>query len=145
MDITEILIQQLKESAQKADMTNKHLSKIYEKLENIDKIATPVTRYDRFNEPLPTAESGLLAGSVTSTLNPSYLRIYICISVVGVLSVARTRYKTLVTESLNSGAALVAGAAYLFTVSWRQDDYINLRYSVAGGTINRLLVDELGG
>ena len=107
-------------------------------------ITVPVIRSDVFNKALPAAESGLLEGQVTPTMNPSYLRIYICISVAGVLRVARMRFRTTITEDLNSGAALVAGAAYIFTIPWRKDDYINLRYSVSSGTIYRLLVDELG-
>ncbi|GAJ10833.1 unnamed protein product, partial [marine sediment metagenome] len=62
----------------------------------------------------------------------------------GILRVARTVGGVTVTEDLNSGADLVAGAAYLFTVPWRTGDGIDIRYSVTTGTINRLLIDEIG-
>jgi len=120
-------------------------AEIYDKLNKISLLYTPLNRYDIFNVPLPSAESGLMYGSLIPTLDdPSYLRIYICVSVAGVLRVVRTRYKTTITEDLNSGTVLTAGSAYTFTISWRKDDSINLRYSVSGGTIYRLLIDEAG-
>ncbi|GAI76734.1 unnamed protein product, partial [marine sediment metagenome] len=63
----------------------------------------------------------------------------------GILRVARTVEGVTVTEDLNSGADLVAGAAYIFDVPWRTGDSINIKYSVTTGTINRLLIDEIGG
>ena len=98
-----------------------------------------------FNTALPAAEANWLGSDIEPTNSPSYLRIYACVSVTGILRVARTQDATTVTEDLNSGADLVADAAYMFTVPWRTGDSINVRYSVTTGTIKRLLIDEIGG
>ena len=105
----------------------------------------PLAKADLFNTALPAAEANWLGSDVEPTNSPSYLRIYACVSVTGILRVARTIGGTTLTEDLNSGTALVAGAAYLFTVPWRTGDSINIRYSVTTGTITRLLIDEIGG
>ena len=98
-----------------------------------------------FNTALPAAESAWLATDITPTKSPSYINIYVSVSIVGILRVARTVGGVTVTENLNSGVNLVAGAAYLFTVAWRTGDSINIRYSTTTGTITRLLIDEIGG
>ncbi len=105
----------------------------------------PIAKAAIFNTALPAAEANWLGSDIEPTNSPSYLRIYACVSVTGILRVARTIGGVTVTEDLNSATALVAGAAYLFTVPWRTGDSINIRYSVTTGTINRLLVDEIGG
>jgi len=105
----------------------------------------PVAKADLFNTALPAAEAPWLGADITPTNSPSYLRIYACVSVTGILRVARTIGGTTLTEDLNSGTALVADAAYMFTVPWRSGDSINIRYSVTTGTIKRLLIDEIGG
>ncbi|GAJ08109.1 unnamed protein product [marine sediment metagenome] len=94
---------------------------------------------------MPAAEDNWLGTDIESTNSPSYLRIYACVSVTGILRVARTQDATTVTEDLNSGTALVADAAYMFTVPWRTGDSINIKYSVTDGMIKRLLIDEIGG
>ncbi len=104
----------------------------------------PAAKAALFNEALPAAEGNWLATAIAPTNSPSYLRIYVCVSVTGVLRVARTIAATTVTEDLNAGSNLAANAAYMFTVPWRTGDSINLRYSVTTGTIRRLLVDEIG-
>ena len=104
----------------------------------------PVAKSSLFNTALPTAESGWLSTAITPTTSPSYLRIYVCISIAGVLRVARTQSTTTVTENLNAGNALVAGASYIFTVPWRYGDSINIRYSTTTGTIYTLIIDEIG-
>ena len=105
----------------------------------------PIGKAAVFNTALPAAEVGWLATAITPTNSPSYLRIYACVSVSGILRVARTVGGVTITEDLNSGAALAADAAYMFSVPWRTGDSINIRYSVTSGTINRLLIDEIGG
>ncbi len=104
----------------------------------------PIAKAAIFNTALPAAEANWVGTDITPTNSPSYLRIYACVSVTGILRVARTVGGVTVTEDLNSGADLVAGAAYLFTVPWRTGDGIDIRYSVTTGTINRLLIDEIG-
>ncbi len=105
----------------------------------------PIAKAAIFNTALPAAEANWLGSDIEPTNSPSYLRIYACVSVTGILRVARTQDATTVTEDLNSGADLVADAAYMFTVPWRTGDSINVRYSVTTGTIKRLLIDEIGG
>lgn len=105
----------------------------------------PIAKAAIFNTALPAAEANWLGSDISPTNSPSYIRIYVCVSVTGILRVVRTVSEVTVTEDLNSGTALVAGAAYLFTVPWRTGDSINIRYSVTTGTINRLLIDEIGG
>ncbi len=113
-------------------------------LANITKLI-PLAKADLFNTDLPDAEANWLGSDIEPTNSPSYLRIYACVSVTGILRVARTQDATTVTEDLDSGADLVADAAYMFTVPWRTGDSINVRYSVTTGTIKRLLIDEIGG
>ncbi|GAI77153.1 unnamed protein product, partial [marine sediment metagenome] len=97
-------------------------------LANLTKLI-PLAKASIFNTALPAAETNWIGTDITPTNSPSYLRIYVCVSVTGILRVARTVGAT-VTEDLNSGADLVAGAAYLFTVPWRTGDSINIKYSV---------------
>jgi hypothetical protein len=105
----------------------------------------PIAKAAIFNTALPTAEADWLTSAITPTNSPSYLRIYVCVSVSGVLRVARTIGATTITEDLNSGGALAVNAAYMFTVPWRSGDSINLRYSVTTGTIYILRIEEIGG
>lgn len=104
----------------------------------------PVAKASVFNTALPLAEADWLGAAIVPTNSPSYLRIYVCVTVSGVLRVARTVGGVTVTENLNDGVALVANSAYMFTVEWRTGDSINLRYSVTGGVINIIRADEIG-
>ena len=104
---------------------------------------TPIAKAAIFNTALPEAEANWLGADIEPTNSPSYLRIYACVSVTGILRVARTVAAVTVTEDLNSGTSLVADAAYMFTVPWRSGDGINIKYSVTTGTIKRLLIDEI--
>ena len=105
----------------------------------------PIAKAALFNAALPAAEADWLASAITPTNSPSYLRVYVCVSVAGILRIARTIDGVTLVEDLNSGNALVANASYLFDVPWRTGDSVNVRYSVTTGTINRLLIDEIGG
>lgn len=105
----------------------------------------PIAKASIFNTALPAAEADLLALAITPTNSPSYLRIYVCITVGGVLRVARTIGGVTVTENLNDSVSLTANSAYMFTVEWRSGDSINFRYSATGGSITILRADEIGG
>ena len=105
----------------------------------------PIAKAAIFNAVLPAAEANWLSTDIIPTNSPSYLRIYACVTVAGVLRVARTVGGVTITEDLNSGGSLVANAAHMFTVPWRVGDGINTRYSATTGTIKRLLIDEIGG
>ena len=112
--------------------------------ETLIELGKPIAKADVFGTALPVAEANWLGSNIVPTNSPSHLRIYVCVSVAGILRVARTRTTT-VTENLNSGNSLTADAAYWFNVPWRSGDSINIRYSVTTGTIKRLLIDEMGG
>ena len=112
-------------------------------LANLTKLI-PLAKAAIFNTALPAAEANWLGSDIEPTNSPSYLRIYACVSVTGILRVARTQDATTVTEDLNSGNDLVADAAYMFDIPWRTGDSVNIRYSVTTGTIKRLVVDEIG-
>ncbi len=112
---------------------------------NSSDIIIPIAKASVFNTALPSAESGWLSTTITPSSSPSYLRIYTCVSVAGLLRVARTISETTTTENLNGGNNLTAGAAYMFTIEWRTGDSINIRYSVTSGTIYILRIDEIGG
>ena len=103
----------------------------------------PAAKAAVFNTALPSAEAALLASAITPTNSPSYLQVYVCVAVGGIFRVARTVSGVTVTENLNGGTALVADAAYLFTIPWRTGDSINFRYSETGAAIKRLLADEV--
>ncbi len=109
-------------------------------------ILAPIAKAAIFNTALPApAETGWLGVAITPTNSPSHIRIYVCVSIAGILRIARTNGGVTITEDLNSGVALVAGAAYSFSsIVWRTGDSINLRYSTTGGIIFRLLIDEGG-
>ena len=128
----------------------------YSKLPSEDTLATrateatlakliPIAKADLFNVALPVAEANWLGADITPSNSPSYIRIYVCVDVAGVFRLARTQGTTTLTEDLNAGAPLVANAAYMFDVLWRSGDSINLCYSVSGGTIKRLIMNEIGG
>jgi len=105
----------------------------------------PIAKAAVYNTALPAAEANWLGSDITPTNSPSYIRVYVCVSVAGILRVARTIGGTTLTEDLNGGSNLTANAAYMFTVPWRTGDGVNIRYSVTTGTIKRLLIDEIGG
>lgn len=92
-----------------------------------------------FNTVLPAANNNLLGSDITPTNSPSYIRIYVVMSVSGVLNVMRTVSAVTITEQLNNGIALVADAAYMFAVPWRNGDSINIQYTATGG--NTLILD----
>jgi hypothetical protein len=108
----------------------------------------PTEKISIINQSLPAANSNLLPSDITGSYGtPSDFNIYICVSVAGTLSIRRTvtSTSTTVTEILNSNNVLIAGSLYAFTVPIRTGDSINLRFSVTGGTINSLRIDEISG
>lgn len=108
-------------------------------------VSLAVAKAAIFNTALPAAEGAWLGAAIIPTKSPSYITIYVCVSIAGILRVARTVGGITIVENLNAGVNLTAGAAYMFTVPWRTGDSINIRYSTTTGTIYRLLIDEIGG
>ncbi len=111
---------------------------------DISAITAPIPKASVFNTSLPAAESNWLSSNIFPTNTPSYIRIYVCVSVAGILRVVRTIDGTTITENLNAGNNLIANAAYMFSIEWREGDLINIRYSVTTGTIYILRIDEIG-
>jgi len=105
----------------------------------------PIAKANVFNAALPAAEADILGAAIVPTNSPSYLRIYVCMSVAGIFRITRTVGVNTVIENMREGAPLVAGAGYMFTIPWRTTQSINFRYSVTGGNINALIADEIGG
>jgi hypothetical protein len=57
--------------------------------------------------------------------------------------VFRTIGSTDLSEVLNNGTALVAGASYMFNVPLQSDTTVNFRYSAATGNTIVFIVDEV--
>jgi hypothetical protein len=104
----------------------------------------PTSRALIFNTALPAADNNLLAAALTPFTSPSYLSIYVCSSIAGILRVRRTQGGVTISENLNSGTALVAASAYGFTVPFRKEDAINFWFSTTGGTMLAFVVNEHG-
>jgi hypothetical protein len=94
---------------------------------------------------LPAINTDILSSAIAPSLDPGLLRIYVCMSIAGVLSVGRYYNAVETLELLNSGNALIAGAAYMFSVAWKMGETINFQYSTTTGTISKLQVDETWG
>ncbi|MBT9161280.1 MAG: hypothetical protein DDT26_02585 [Dehalococcoidia bacterium] len=106
---------------------------------------TRLKRADLFNIALPPAEANWLTTGITQVVPLSNIRLYVCVSVAGILRIARKQGATLLTEDLNRGVSLVANSAYMFDVLWSELDGLNVRYSVSGGIIRRLIINEMRG
>lgn len=89
----------------------------------------PTNRVDVFNTNLPFTGTGFFT-AITPKRTPCLLRVYITVTVAGVLSLSRTKGGVTVTETLNQGNALVAGAAYMFPIAVSETETITLTYSV---------------
>jgi hypothetical protein len=89
----------------------------------------PVKKARIFNAALPAANTNFLGSDIVPVFDPSILRIYFCPSITGVFAVKRTNKGVTVTELLNGGVALTAGAGYIFDVPWVAGDSINIQLS----------------
>ncbi len=112
---------------------------------DISAIIAPIPKTSLFNVVLPNSESNWLSINIVPTNSPSYIRIYVNVSIAGTIRIARTVDNNTITENLNSGSNLIANASYMFTSEWRNGDTINIRYSTTSGTIKILRIDEIGG
>lgn len=124
------------------------LTDIKAKTDNLDKTLStwlPVAKARVFNTALPAANADLVGAAISPTTSPSLLLVYIAVSVTGKFYLTRTSGGNTVSEYLNSGIALVAANAYMFTVPWRTGDTVNFRYSVTTGTTLCLDVLEVVG
>ncbi|MEM3895567.1 hypothetical protein [Thermofilum sp.] len=109
--------------------------------DNIEAKLTPVLKAERFNTPV-TANTNIFPISISPTNSLASFRIYASFDSSGVLSVARTKSGTTVTEQLNSGISLNANASYIFDIIVQSNESINLQYS-ANATALVLKVIEI--
>lgn len=124
------------------------LTDIKAKTDNLDKTLStwlPVSKAARRSIALPAANADLLTVAIAPTTSPSLLLVYVCISIVGKIYVTRINGGVTRAEYLNSGVALLAEGAYMFTAAWVTGDTINFRYTTTGGTIYALDVLEVVG
>ena len=97
-----------------------------------------------FNTTTPAANADILTTAISNKLTySSFMNIYCCFSAAGVLSMTRTVGAATITELLNGGLTLTAGACYDFTVMCQTDTTLNFRYSAGSGTTYIFSVDEL--
>lgn len=86
----------------------------------------PLNKTTLFNTELPAAGDVFLATDILPARTPGTIRINICLSIDGVVSVVRTVAGTSVQEKLNAGVALTAGVGYIFEIPWVAGEAINL-------------------
>lgn len=101
-----------------------------------------------FNTATPATTQNILTTSLSPTnYEHGYFRVYACFSTAVKLSVKVTVGAATVTEDLNGGNDLAAGAAYLFDVPVFNTETINFCATYASGspTTNRLVIDEYSG
>lgn len=104
--------------------------RLYVTADKLEAKATPIVKGSVFNASV-SANTNIFSSNLTPTHSPTVFRIYACFSASGVLSVARTKAGTTVTEQLNAGNPLNANAAYIFDIIVESNESINLRYSEA--------------
>ena len=108
-----------------------------------------VNRAYVYNTATPSTTADILTGAPISVVGGphNYLRVYACFTVAVKLEIKNTVGATTVTELLNGGTDLVAGAAYLFDVPIHAAESINFAavYSSGSPTTNRFIVDEYSG
>lgn len=108
-----------------------------------DATLKPASAGDIFNTAV-LANTNFFGANLAPVTTPTTFRIYVVLSVSGVLSVIRKNGAPTVAEQMNAGNALAANAAYVFDIPVSAGDTINLQTSV-GATILKCSVRELDG
>ena len=85
--------------------------------------------------------NGTTAFPLTPSKAPCIFRIYVCLVTSGVFSVQRYMSAAAVTETLNQGVALTAGAGYMFDILVDQGEKIDFQTTVTS-VITKLSVVE---
>lgn len=93
--------------------------------------------------PLPTANTNWLGTDITPVRNPTTFIIDVVISIAGVFSAQVTRGGIPTIVNFNNGLSLTPGALNHFHILVHSTDTINFQYSITGGTIQFLRVQEL--
>jgi len=95
------------------------------------------------NQAQPAANTDIFVLDSFTDTKCSMFVIQIAMSSAGILSVAITRSGNTQVVTFNQGVALIAGSLYIFSILIEDTYTINLRYSVTGGTIQTLLMQEI--
>jgi len=97
-----------------------------------------------FNEDLPTTNADLCVGvSVTGSGQAEYLNISFSSPASAALSLKRTVGTTTVTQKLNGGAAVVAGALYQATILVAPGETINFGYAATTNKYNLIIAEVI--
>lgn len=94
---------------------------------------------------LPIAGTNWLTTSLVPTRSPTTFRIEVAISISGTFSATITRGGDTQVVNFNTvaGPALIVDGLYIFELLVHNGDSINFRYSVSGGTIRILRIQEI--
>lgn len=104
---------------------------------------TPKKHRTIHNTAQPAANTNIMpADSFTNDIVSMFV-LGIAMSSAGILSVMITNGGNTQSVTLNGGAALTAGALHIFKILVDIDDEINFQYSVTGGTIQILRLQEI--
>lgn len=104
---------------------------------------TPISKGTIHNTALPLATVSFFVADISPTNTPSGIRITAAISIPGVLSAKIINGGNTQITSLNNGVALVGGALNVFEFMVHSGDTVNFSYSVTGGTIQVVRVEEI--
>lgn len=105
---------------------------------------TTIVKATLQNTNLPVANSNFLITDIVPTNPPSLMLVEAAISITGILSATIMNGGNTQTVFFNSGTALVANSLYIFGVILHSGDTMNIRYSVTGGVIQVLRIDQTG-
>ena len=89
------------------------------------------------------ANTNFFASNLIPSVVPCIFRVYVVLSVAGILSVQRTNGGTTVAEILNDNVALVANTANTFDIIVNAGDSINFQTTGSGTTILECSVSEI--
>lgn len=97
------------------------------------------------DESLPSADTSWLSGDISPSRSPTTFRIQVSVSVEGILSavIKREGNEQVVILNATSGPELLADVLYIFEILVHEGDSVNFRYSVSGGNIKVLRVQEI--
>jgi hypothetical protein len=101
----------------------------------------PMPLGTKFNSAV-TANTNIFASDLDPFVEPAHVRIYVCFSNNVILTLRRTLSATPISENLNSGAALLANAPYIFDTIVDAGETINLRVD-ASTTALKISVAEM--
>lgn len=105
----------------------------------------PIELANIHDEPLPSTGEDWLGTDITPLISPTTFRIEVAVSKAGIFSAAVTKDgdTQVVDFNVTSGPALIADGVYVFELLVHNGDSVNFRYSVDGGTIRILRIQEI--